>query len=221
MFDMNQFDRLLAQAVNEQHGHGRIISHSLGEFFRYAQTSTSYLNGRQSYYSQRLECEELTTQDLKATLQQTTNNMGILAAVQASKLQTFRAVRNLDELKISELQDRLERALDSEEQTAQQNNILLSQMSALKNQHTILNPINWGKGQWYSFAIGVAVGEQAIEQFTDYKPIRRLVSRGAKKLFGKPDSQKQVLPESFKPAMTEEYGAHVSVPAVPVVQVHS
>lgn len=223
MFDMNEFDRLLAQAVNEQHGHGRTISHSLGEFFRYAQTLTSYLNGRQSYYSQRLECEELTTQDLKATLQQTTNNMGILAAVQASELQT---ICNRDAIQINELQDRLERALDSEEQTAQQNNILLSQMSALKNQPTILNPINWGKGQWYSFAIGVAVGEQAIEQFTDYKPIRRLVSRGAKKLFGKTGSAKMRVPETMKPTMSsiEQFNTHIGVspvPTVPVVQVHN
>ena len=139
---------------------------------------------------------------------------------------TFCAVRNLDAIQINELQDRLERALDSEEQTAQQNNILLSQMSALKNQPTILNPINWGKGQWYSFAIGVAVGEQAIEQFTDYKPIRRLVSRGAKKLFGKTGSAKMRVPETMKPTMSsiEQFNTHIGVspvPTVPVVQVHN
>ena len=121
---------------------------------------------------------------------------------------------------LSQLQARLERALHTEEQTAQQNNILLSQMSAM-NQHSILNPLYWSKASWYSFAIGVAVGEQAIEQYSDFKPIRRLVCRGAKKLFGKSDSEKKSVPESLKPAMTAEYQTHVSVPAVPVVRVHN
>ena len=104
--------------------------------------------------------------------------------------------------------------------------LLLSQMSAIENQHSILNPVYWSKASWYSFAIGAAFGEQVIEQYTDYKPIRRLVARGAKKLFGKSNSQnveKPMVPESLKPAMTgiEAQEAHVSVPTVPVVQVHN
>lgn len=140
--------------------------------------------------------------------------------------QKINAARQRDGMQLTELQNKLEHALAQEEQTSQQNNILLSQMSAIENQHSILNPVYWSKASWYSFAIGAAFGEQVIEQYTDYKPIRRLVSCGAKKLFGKSNSQnvdKQMVPESLKPAMTgiDAHEAHVSVPTVPVVQVHN
>jgi hypothetical protein len=232
MFDMNQFDRLLAQAVNEQHGHGRTISHSLGEFFRYAQTSTSYLNGRQSYYSQRLdyyrqrlECEELTTQDLKATLQQleatlqqTTNNMGILAAVQASELQTIQASKNMLEQKFERLGDHFDIIQTGLDTAVEQNVRLQSRLSELESRpthiNTILNPINWGKGQWSSFVVGLAVGEQIVEQCTPYKPVRKMVCRYAKKLVGKKStSLNSSLPEELLPQQnqSESVEAVVSV----------
>lgn len=149
------------------------------------------------------------------------NEVDTVRAVFQREKGTLNAARERNEIQITELTAKLERVLASEEQITQQNNILLSQMSAMKDQHSVFNPVYWDKVSWYSFAIGVAVGEQAIEQCTDYKPIRRLVSRGAKKLFGKSDSQKKLIPESFKPGMTPEYEAHVSVPIVPVVQVHN
>lgn len=128
--------------------------------------------------------------------------------------------------KLTELNQKLEHALAQEEQISQQNNILLSQMSAMENTHSILNPIYWSKASWYSFGIGLVVGEQAIEQCTGHKPIRRFIARGTKKLFGKSNSQTTELSaESLKPAMTgiEEYGAYVEAvpsPVVPVIQVH-
>ena len=136
------------------------------------------------------------------------------------------AARQRDQIQLTELKQKLEHALAQEEQVSQQNNILLSQMSAMENTHSILNPIYWSKASWYSFGIGLVVGEQAIEQFTDHKPVRRFIARGTKKLFGKSNSQTtERSAESLKPAMTgiEEYAAYVEAvpsPVVPVIQVH-
>ena len=146
---------------------------------------------------------------------------------------TFRAVRNLDELKISELQEKLELALHQEEQTAQQNNILLSQMQAMQDKQSPSTFLGWNSTQWVSFNVGL-FGSAALMEATGHvyghsiKPYSYCFKKGKqglKKVFGK---TKMRVPDTMKPTISpmEQCDTHIGVPVspvptVPVVQVHN
>ena len=194
-------------------------------FFDFAKQYLFVLNERNAYIQQRLHAESQTVNDIQFELNESLQNIvnlgNEMTEVTSDAHHRIALLKFQSIVHRANLKSKLEDSLHAEEQTAQQNNILLSQMSAMQNQHSVFNPVHWDKVSWCSFAIGVVVSEQAIEQFTNYKPIRGFVSRGIKKVLGKSDSQKKLVPASFKPAMAGEYEAHVSVPVIPVVQVHN
>lgn len=86
------------------------------------------------------------------------------------------------------LENRLETTFEQNVRLHEQNNRLQSRLSEFESRYSkpnILNSINWGKTQWASFGVGVLVGEQVVEQFTSYQPVRNIVCHFAKKCVGK------------------------------------
>lgn len=123
---------------------------------------------------------------------------------QNGQLKTLNGDLTAANLEIERLQGEL--TIANGELTAAGNELAATN-SELERLNTFsFNPMNWSSGQWVSFSVGCIVGEQLLEQVTDFKPVRRGVRRCVRRIFKRTQPKKSnSLPAELLPEVTQNF----------------